>query len=769
MATGTVVEQLVVELDGRTQKLEAAMKAAEAKLDASAKRMAASTTATGAAATASSGAVDRMATRYSRGAQVMASAAETAARAGKLTGESAKQMIAQGSMMATMFGPTGAIVGAVGIGTLAIVHMFNRAAEESRKARERIEGDFQKLASLESVTGAAKSAQQIWQGTVARPLTPAGQAIFEAQRARMYREDTAQEFGAAFGLQSVREQIAKLQQVKAAYERYGTTTDEVVEKLNAYLKVEKELTAEHKEALAQVTDLGKGEAERAAAAARAAARKKAEEDAKDAAKKLADLEKDAARVRAELALTTSSTLTQVVVAAEREFNPLIIALRDAGKEAEAIALERLRDDATASAIALHQVNTELDEIARSSETAEEEYDRIGILIRETSEELANTTDNETKRAQLTAKLQELYQKQDEAFKRIKVAAEKIKDKTEDVVKTARDLARAIMEAVNGALQLAEAFGLVGEEASKALRGIAQVATGIDPFLKALASGSTGDIIGAGLNLAGGVASLLDGIFGGGRVDRAREELQLEFDAWNESFDQFVRDFEHRHDPMQQELDRLQDWYDEQLAILDDILARRLGIESSVGRATGPRYGGMGAFGARRRLPERVSDEAAQAQAEYDAAKAALDELLAQQQAAAGEEQAPRQRDAATSYTSSGFSAATSTQFDRATDFLRQIAGYTKPISSIEMMLRGILVPAAPLNLSAGVYSMPTPGSAAPVSVTNHVTIHVNGAADPQRTAVQIKSILDEQTIREIDIALAARARRHRQARGDISI
>lgn len=98
----------------------------------------------------------------------------------------------------------------------------------------------------------------------------------------------------------------------------------------------------------------------------------------------------------------------------------------------------------------------------------------------------------------------------------------------------RAQAYALQQAVDGAVQLAEAFGLVGHETADVLRSVGQIAAGIGPLKDALkiyrsGGGSLGSVIGAALPIAGGIASLISatGIFGNAEEDAARRKTLAE--------------------------------------------------------------------------------------------------------------------------------------------------------------------------------------------------------------------------------------------------
>lgn len=81
---------------------------------------------------------DGIGQRYSQAAVQIASAAENMARAGKVGGGGLKQIITQGANMAFMFGPQGAVVGAVGIASLAIIEIFRNTENETRQVVDEV-------------------------------------------------------------------------------------------------------------------------------------------------------------------------------------------------------------------------------------------------------------------------------------------------------------------------------------------------------------------------------------------------------------------------------------------------------------------------------------------------------------------------------------------------------------------------------------------------------------------------------------------------------
>lgn len=115
-----------------------------AAVQANASRAASATTKVAASSAAAMG--DRLA----GGARQASFALEQMARTGKVAGEGMKQLISVGSDMAFAFGPTGAIVGAIGVTIAAILLLFKRSNAEAEKFFDKIndmraEGDKRAL------------------------------------------------------------------------------------------------------------------------------------------------------------------------------------------------------------------------------------------------------------------------------------------------------------------------------------------------------------------------------------------------------------------------------------------------------------------------------------------------------------------------------------------------------------------------------------------------------------------------------------------------
>lgn len=92
--------------------------------------------------------VDNMEHKYARASLRITEAMGRVASSGELAGSGMAKVLSIGSDMAFMFGTTGPIVGAIGVATLAIVKMFDRAKEEAIAARKQLQDEFRQIAKL---------------------------------------------------------------------------------------------------------------------------------------------------------------------------------------------------------------------------------------------------------------------------------------------------------------------------------------------------------------------------------------------------------------------------------------------------------------------------------------------------------------------------------------------------------------------------------------------------------------------------------------------
>lgn len=153
MAT-SVIDRLLIQIEANAAQLQAELAKGGQSVKAFGKQ-------TEAVAKSSDG----IGQRYNQAAVQIASAAENMARAGKVGGEGLKQIIVQGSNMAFLFGPQGALVGAVGIASLAIIEIFRKAREETKKLADETKKELDALQNTGDVIGLTERAKVLFEGT----------------------------------------------------------------------------------------------------------------------------------------------------------------------------------------------------------------------------------------------------------------------------------------------------------------------------------------------------------------------------------------------------------------------------------------------------------------------------------------------------------------------------------------------------------------------------------------------------------------------------
>lgn len=110
-------------------------------------------------------AADGMSVRGARATQGIARGFEMVARTGNLTGRSLDAVLSNVSQLALGFGPTGLLVGAIGIATAAIVELFARTKREMEESRKKFEEEIGRMANASDGVPLMKKARDIWFGT----------------------------------------------------------------------------------------------------------------------------------------------------------------------------------------------------------------------------------------------------------------------------------------------------------------------------------------------------------------------------------------------------------------------------------------------------------------------------------------------------------------------------------------------------------------------------------------------------------------------------
>jgi hypothetical protein len=207
-------------------------------------------------------------------------------------------------------------------------------------------------------------------------------------------------------------------------------------------------------------------------------------------------------------------------------------------EAEWIEAFGRMDDATAAAFAEIRANIAsigreeffrgaLEQIEQQHiETAEQAAAAIGD-VRDLADAIAEEAESVTDGSEARERYNKLLKDAEGLQVRLaKVAAEEAEelkrrdkdneDAQEERIRRLREQARTIEENVRAALQLAEAFGLIGEEAGRALQDVATLASSV----ARLAGGDASAIVPA----IGSLVSLIGGLSGESESDRRRREI-----------------------------------------------------------------------------------------------------------------------------------------------------------------------------------------------------------------------------------------------------
>jgi hypothetical protein len=185
--------------------------------------------------------------------------------------------------------------------------------------------------------------------------------------------------------------------------------------------------------------------------------------------------------------------------------------------------QKLREEGAAQVAAdfKEALEAELQDIkfeGRHAQTSQEqlavyaaEAEAVRATIRELEERLRLGVETVEEEEALVELILELSQALGQSTQAMDDLLDRIKAGNKDVIKDLQHTLLLIDQAARGAIQLAEAFGLVSEETSKTLNNLLQMGTGAATLAGGIASGNVGAIISGGLSFLGG----LGGLFGGG--------------------------------------------------------------------------------------------------------------------------------------------------------------------------------------------------------------------------------------------------------------
>lgn len=471
-----LVQQIIVEAKGNTAHVEAAIKELRGELKGLKSEAAGAATAGG-----------TIGNRYGSAAIGISSAAENMARLGKVTGESAKMMLNQSAQVAFAFGPTGMIVGAVAITTLAIAEMFGRAKKEAKDAADEAEKAFLDLAHSGSLANVTSQMRMLYGGDPdakpeQRAKDPKLLGISELRRRRQNLTGFLADKGApAF----TKEMAAALDELEKKYA-------ELVPLAEKFTKI----TVEQ-------NDNG----------IRFAADKERQ----------AKAEADAAEARRVTQAAAGAQIDDMTQAWKRGMDEQgdAIKARDAKMKESADTTARLAD-----ALA--------NEMAKSTKTL---VDDIQLKYNAWIFDAIMNGDKDLARQFIDARdaameLQQSIEDLDEQAKLLGLDFKDIGDATKGGIdpKKFTQFADSIERAARGGIQLAEAMGMVDANTSKSLQAIAQIAVSL-PQMKAAASsgqwgGSTG-IIASALPIVGGIASVVDAFMSAGKAAREHAKALAE--------------------------------------------------------------------------------------------------------------------------------------------------------------------------------------------------------------------------------------------------
>lgn len=491
----TAFESLMVEIGGNSDKLKAAVAESKGALRSVATEAATVTKQTVATGEAATG----MGNRYALAARNIAGAGLQIASTGRVSSESIKGLITQAGMLATAFGTGGIVVGAIGIATVALVNMYGRAKEEHKKFLAEI-AEMQNAGDVDGMMSAARKIQSGQPGDGSNPRTGLAPGSIDDLRAELklleqeklvareknlthWRELDEREREISAKLTAAE---ARMNALKAAVMGPGPNTGP-----QGMLPVG--IVAKSPEALAK---------ERADAAKKAAdaAAKAAEEYVKQVEKEW--------ELRGKIAAVVQKTVDTLADAAT---DPLVA-------ELEKIISFQIKIGDIAGAMRTKDMKDQYEQQLRINKGVEDYKKKVADA------EAAGKA------------VLDVQEKQEAAIKAAKDAQKKAAD---EALRDAQARANAIRQAIDGVTQIAEAFGLVDEKTAKIFQNLGQVASSIDPLLKALKAGSTGDAIAAGLSIAGGIASIASSVFGGPSDEEKRRNLQAHIDEWNKTLDDWI--------------------------------------------------------------------------------------------------------------------------------------------------------------------------------------------------------------------------------------
>lgn len=507
MAGTRVVKEVVAEVRASTDKLDADLAQTEQKLGRTKRNI-----------EGLGGAAGGLGQRYGNAARQIASATEEIARSGNVAGGAAKQILTAGSSIAFAFGPGGAIIGALSIFGLAISQAMGRARDEARETAEAFDAELRKIGQTRDYRGAGSLLTRILVGDPAareRELQIPLQQLEEEIRAVRDRTRRTLPGGGteelATASRAERSQIAR-QEAILADRRKNLVAAQALFDETARLEQERLAT-------------GKKIAEEEAALLEARARVAREfaEASRATQQVIAEFDRDAATFGRNFERFALNEIADAAAQVAAEFDELIEqGRRTAGASDPRVQqLEAYKVVAVEATRALERTRATFESLERAqaggSAPGADAFSQLSLRAEELNAQLATLVPRSKLYLQVQ---QELLKVERERSKILdKVAKAEGRDGAQGASRTAADLAREIQQAVDGALQLAQAFGGVEASAARALRAVSQIAGNLPGLQQALTGGSAIGLVGAALPIVGALASL----FGDSPADEARRD------------------------------------------------------------------------------------------------------------------------------------------------------------------------------------------------------------------------------------------------------
>lgn len=503
MAT-TVVKQVVAEVRGKTDQLDRELAGAEARLGKTKRAIETNAAAAGG-----------LGNQYAGAARQIASATENMARAGNVTGEATKQILFSGSQIAFAFGPAGVAVGALSVFALAAVTAFSKAREEAKKAADEFERTQRLYLQNRDLTGAARDVALRLAGN-AGAEDPNDREGLIRLRERLARERAA--LLASAPDPNVRRTVGQIAERRAAIERLQQLEQEVQKREELYARESQtyeQLARSESERLATTKKLS--DEEKAIAAARLQTARDGVEAAKgitaaiaDANRALAEYDREVAAFGARFEALVLGELGTAAEQLTAKFNELIgEGTRLEGANSPRVQqLIALRDSAVQAAGAVAAAERTLSDLelsaARGTGPDATVFGRLAEDAARLTAELARLKPGTQAYAAVQAQLLKVERERAKLLDGVGNAGD-----SGAAARPTADLVREIQQSVDGALQLAQAFGDVDASAVRVLRSVSQIAGNLPALQAALSGGSGLGVVSAALPIAGALATLLN--------------------------------------------------------------------------------------------------------------------------------------------------------------------------------------------------------------------------------------------------------------------